>query len=136
MVNFYLFFYLKMKVAIMQGHIKAQIVFFYNTSVIEAIKTIKGWSFDMVCKKWYISREGEQLMAYQRRQHWTILQCMQNKQHQNWINFNYPFNYKTCKFIILEFRIKLYCCFVLLFLLLVWVLKNVLKIKNFGKSCN
>ena len=46
-----------MKVALMQGHMKAQIVFFYNASVIETIKTIKGWSFDMLCKKWYIPRE-------------------------------------------------------------------------------
>ena len=35
----------------MQVHMKAQIAFFYNTIVIEAIKTIKRWSFDTVCKK-------------------------------------------------------------------------------------
>ena len=47
-----------MKVAVLQGHTKAQIIFFYNASVIEAIKTITGWSFDMVCKKWYIPCAG------------------------------------------------------------------------------
>jgi hypothetical protein len=45
-----------MKVAILQGYTKAQIVFFYNASVIEVIRTITGCSFDMVCKQWYIPR--------------------------------------------------------------------------------
>ena len=43
-----------MKVLFVEGQKKAQVVFVFNTKVIEVIKSVKGWSFDLVQKKWYI----------------------------------------------------------------------------------
>ena len=43
-----------MKVLFVEGNKKAQDVFVFNTKIIEVIKSVKGWSFDTVQKKWYV----------------------------------------------------------------------------------
>ena len=43
-----------MKVLFIEGKKKAQVVFLFNKKIIEVIKTVKGWSFDTVQKKWYV----------------------------------------------------------------------------------
>ena len=49
-----------MKVVILQGKKKSQLIFFYDPKITEVIKSIKGWSFDIECKKWYIPLEGSE----------------------------------------------------------------------------
>ena len=47
-----------MKVALLQGKKSTQIVFNYNSIVKDTIKTVKGWHYDVVCKKWSQRQNG------------------------------------------------------------------------------
>ena len=46
-----------MKVAFLEGKNSTQIVFNYNSIVKDSIKTVKGWHYDVVCKKWFIPND-------------------------------------------------------------------------------
>ena len=46
-----------MKVALLEGEKSTQIVFNYNSIVKDTIKTVKGWHYDVVCKKWYVPND-------------------------------------------------------------------------------
>ena len=46
-----------MKVALLEGKKSTQIVFNYNSIVKDTIKTVKGWHYDVVCKKWYVPND-------------------------------------------------------------------------------
>ena len=45
-----------MEVVFMDVYKSCQVIFKYNVEIINAIKTINGWSFDVACKKWYIPK--------------------------------------------------------------------------------